>query len=54
MSRAMANEIYGVKPLDPLLIASVVSLLGVVALAACVMPALRAVRVDPVVVLSEQ
>jgi predicted permease len=54
LSRAVANEIHGVKPLDPLLMAGVLALLGVVALVACVMPARRPVRVDPVAVLSEQ
>jgi predicted permease len=53
VGRAAVNEIYGVKPLDPLLMAGVMALLGLVALAACIVPARRAVRVDPVVVLSE-
>ena len=54
LSRAIANEIYGVKPLDPVLMAGVVALLGVVGIAACVVPARRALRVDPVLVLSEE
>jgi predicted permease len=54
LSRAVASEIYGVKPLDPLLMATVTAVLGIVALAACVVPARRAVSVDPIVVLSEQ
>jgi predicted permease len=53
VGRAAVNEIYGVKPLDPLLMGAVMALLGLVALAACIVPARRAVRVDPVVVLSE-
>jgi predicted permease len=50
----VATEIYGVGSLDPLVIASVAALLGVVALAACVQPARRAVRVNPTIVLNEQ
>jgi len=54
LRKAVENEIYGVRPLDPLVLGSVVVLLGVVALAACLLPARRAMRVDPVSVLSEQ
>jgi putative ABC transport system permease protein len=48
------KEIYGVAPLDPFVLGSVAILFGVVALMACVVPARRAMQVDPVVVLSEQ
>ena len=54
LSRAVANEIYGVKPLDPLVMVGVAAVMGVVALAACMIPARRAVRVDPVLALSEE
>jgi predicted permease len=50
----VASEIYGVGPLDPLVLGSVALLFGMVALGACVLPARRAMRVDPAVVLSEQ
>jgi predicted permease len=53
LSRVVASEIYGVKPLDPVLMATVTAMLGAVALAACVVPARRALGVDPIVVLSE-
>lgn len=53
LRKSLANQIYGVQPLDPLLMGSVVALLGVVALAACLLPARRAMRTDPVAVLSE-
>jgi predicted permease len=51
LQKAFASEIYGVRPLDPLVLASVVALLAIVALAACAVPASRAMRVDPMVAL---
>jgi putative ABC transport system permease protein len=51
LQRAVASEIYGVRPLDPLVLASVMALLAIVALAACAIPARRAMRVDPMVAL---
>jgi putative ABC transport system permease protein len=54
MRRAIENEVYGVQPLDPLVIGAAIIVLGVAALAACLLPARRATQVDPVIVLSEQ
>jgi ABC-type antimicrobial peptide transport system permease subunit len=54
LQRAVANQIYGVRPLDPLVIGGVTVLLGTIALAACALPARRAARVDPVEVLKEE
>lgn len=54
MREVIASEIYGVQPLDPRVLGGVVVLLGMVTLAACLIPARRAAQVDPVVVLSEQ
>jgi putative ABC transport system permease protein len=54
LQKAVSSQIYGVRPLDPLVIGAVTVLLGTIALAACVLPACRAVRVDPVAVLNEQ
>jgi putative ABC transport system permease protein len=48
------SEIYGVGPLDPLVIGSVMMVFGVVALCACVVPARRAAQVDPMIVLNQQ
>lgn len=48
------TEIYGVAPLDPFVLGSVAILFGGIALIACVVPARRAMQVDPAVVLSEQ
>jgi ABC-type antimicrobial peptide transport system permease subunit len=50
----VTTEIYGVGPLDPLVIGSVAIVFGVVSLAACILPARRAMQVDPAIVLSEQ
>jgi len=51
---AVAGQIYGVQPFDPLVLLSVIAVLGLIALAACLVPARRAVQVDPMIVLSEQ
>ena len=51
---AIESQIYGVRALDPVVLSAVVLLLGTVAAAACAAPARRAMRVNPVVVLSEQ
>jgi ABC-type antimicrobial peptide transport system permease subunit len=50
----VATQLYGVKPLDPLVMTAVVVTLSIVGLAACVMPAHRATRVDPITVLRDQ
>jgi predicted permease len=51
LQKAVASQIYGVRPLDPLVIGGVTVLLGAIALAACAVPARRATRVDPIEVL---
>jgi putative ABC transport system permease protein len=48
------KEIYGVAPLDPLVLGCVAVLFVAVALLACLVPARRATQVDPAIVLSEQ
>jgi putative ABC transport system permease protein len=53
MQRAVANEIYGVRPLDPMVIGAVIAVLAAIALVACALPARRAAHVNPVSVLSE-
>ena len=52
--KAISSQLYDVRPLDPLVLAGVAGLLGVVAMVACLVPARRAARVDPVRVLAEQ
>jgi putative ABC transport system permease protein len=48
LSRSIAAFLFGVEPLDPLTFVTVASLLAVTAIAAALVPALRAARVDPV------
>ena len=51
LARAIASQLWGVSPSDPLTVASVVLLLVGTGLLACWVPAHRATRVDPVVAL---
>jgi putative ABC transport system permease protein len=54
LTRWMATLLYAVSPVDPPAFFGVALLLSGVALAACVVPALRATRVDPIVVLRHE
>jgi predicted permease len=49
--RQMAEQLYGVTGIDPLNFAVIAGLLTIVALAACWLPARRAMKVDPLVAL---
>jgi predicted permease len=51
VSRLMAGVLYGVAPTDPVTYLSVVAILTGVALLACVAPARRAARVDPLLAI---
>src|SRR6185369_4867538 len=54
LTRFMESMLFGITATDPITFAAIVLLLGGVALFACLLPALRAMRVDPIVVLRYQ
>jgi macrolide transport system ATP-binding/permease protein len=53
-TRWMSSLLFGVEPVDPLTFATVAVLLSLVALLACLIPALRATRVNPMVALRHE
>jgi len=54
LSRFISSLLYQVSTTDPMTIAAVTALLTAVALLACLVPAWRAARLDPMVVLRDQ
>jgi ABC-type antimicrobial peptide transport system permease subunit len=54
VTRAMSALLYGVHAGDPMTFAAVLGLLGAVSVAACAIPAIRASRLDPMLVLRDQ
>jgi ABC-type antimicrobial peptide transport system permease subunit len=54
LTRLMTSLLFGVRPTDPLTMATVVTTIAIVAVAACGLPAWRASRVDPIVVLRDE
>jgi putative ABC transport system permease protein len=54
LGRTLAGLLFGVTPRDPATLGTVAALLAAVALAACLLPALRAARVDPMTTLRSE
>jgi predicted permease len=54
LSRLIGSLLFGVQPTDPVTFAAVVATIGLVAALACWLPAWRASRVDPTVVLRDE
>jgi putative ABC transport system permease protein len=54
LTRLIDSQLYGVRATDPATFVGVAALLGLTALVANLVPALRATRVDPAVVLREE
>jgi putative ABC transport system permease protein len=54
LGRLVASLIFQVKPADPLTFIAVAAVLAVIALLACIIPAYRASKVDPVIALRNE
>jgi predicted permease len=52
--RLIQALLYGVRPTDPVVLVAVAAILATVGVAACLLPARRATRIDPVVALSSE
>jgi len=53
-ARTMKGLLFGVQPTDPVVFAGVTIVTGAIALLACIEPARRATRIDPIRVLTQQ
>lgn len=53
LRRIIESQLYGVSPMEPVVVVTVSGVLAAVALLACLIPARRATRIDPVTALAE-
>ena len=53
LAQLIGNVLYGVSPTDPLTLALSTLVLGFAALLACLLPAFRAIHIDPITALRE-
>ena len=53
LRRSLESQLFGVNAADPIVLVAVTAILATVAIAACALPARRAMQIDPIVALSE-
>jgi putative ABC transport system permease protein len=53
LTRLVGNILYGVSAYDPITLVAAAFILGLVATVACILPALRAVKTNPITALRE-
>ena len=54
LARYLESQLFGVRPMDPYVLAGVTAVLAGTAIVACVLPAFRATRVDPIIALRQE